>query len=387
MFASRPTACQGFAHPLVLLVRSSLQHSSGQVQSSALASGRRQRVSSGTRCASSTSRGNKGAQQHHGAARRSPPATAPTTTTMTTTATSAPATATTITTARSNARPSAAAAVKAAAAPDVSPHVGYAQTLARKPAPTTLYEGASQRMFLASSYAAGFTLFGGAAINSVVNVYDLPEGVPSLVAYPFGFVSLVMAVLGARFAMTPSGIVRSIKVLPSSSSSASGPAPAARLKGGATAGAPTTSARPQIEVMVRRTTPIPGLPLQRIVCEPHEIVMKARMYNRPTPSASRSREEEAADEAARKQAELEYERAHVMTAPFRHAWWAARTVFLTIRQGITGEGFAPVEVKGVKYKLDITDGYALDEGRALDRIVQIDEDPAIAALRATSARK
>ncbi|KXJ94552.1 hypothetical protein Micbo1qcDRAFT_159743 [Microdochium bolleyi] len=357
MLASNQAAtCRGFAHPLVLLVRSSLQHSSGAAA--------RSRVSR-TRFASSTARHSKGGQQH-GAARRTP----------TTARSAAPANPTT--TAKTTLRSSPPSAP---AAPDVSPHVGYAQTLARKPTPTTLYEGARQRVFLISSYAAGLTLFGGAAINSVVNVYDLPEGVPSLVAYPFGFVSVLMAVVGARFAMTPSGIVRTIKVLPSAAAAASSQVVARQAGSIASA-----AARPQIEVMVRRTAPIPGLPLQRIVCEPHEIVMKARMYNRPSASGEPKSAEELAEEAAQKQAELEYERTHVMTAPFRHGWWAIRTVFLTIRQGITGEGFAPIEVKGVKYKLCITDGYALEEGRALDRIVQIDEDQAVAALRTAGRR-
>lgn len=239
-------------------------------------------------------------------------------------------------------------------------------------------------MFLFSSYTAGVTLFGGAAVNSIVNVFNLPEGVPEWVAFPFGFVSVMMAVVGARFAMTPAGVVQTIKVLPAVSSASAGPSKATPkpLPSATSAISPVSPSRAQLEVMVRRTTPVPGLPLQRILCEPHEIIMKARMYNRPPPTLT-PMEQAFADQktAAQKQAEIEYEKTHIMTAPFRHGWWALKTFFVSIRQGLTGEGFAPIEVKGVKYKLDITDGYALDEGRALDRIVQIDEDRSVAALR------
>ncbi|KAH7037990.1 uncharacterized protein B0I36DRAFT_359602 [Microdochium trichocladiopsis] len=372
------TTCQGFAHPLVLLVRSSL-HASATSQcftQNAWVQSRTLTRRSSTRFASSKSRGG-----HNATRKPSPvpptltPAISPTSPSTSTSTAPRPA---------SRAPPAAAAAAGTATESAVGPHVGYAQLLARKTSATTLYEGAAKRVFLFSSYAAGITLFGGATINSIVNVFDLPQGVPEWVAFPFGFVSVMMAVLGARFAMTPAGVVRSIKVLPASSASAAVSSGKVMPKSMPPTITTTTAAaaRPQLEVLVRRTTPIPGLPLRRIVCEPHEIVMKARMYNRP--SAPPSREEQAlaaAEEAARKKAELEYEKTHIMTAPFRHGWWAIKTFFASIRQGLTGEGFAPVEVKGVKYKLDITDGYALEEGRALDRIVQIDEDRTIAVLR------
>lgn len=367
MSPPRSTACRGFAHPLVLLVRSSIHATALEQQCTQTALSQSNCVvhQYGVRFASSKSRAG------HNTSRK-PSQTTPA---VQTSISRSPATT------GERAHPSTAASSLEFSA---AAHAGYAQMLARKPAPTTLYEAARQRAFLFSSYAAGVTLFGGATINSIVNVFNLPEGVPEWVAFPFGFVSVMMAVVGARFAMTPAGVVQTIRVLPAVSSASAGPSKTTPkpLPSATSATSPVSPSRAQLEVMVRRTTPVPGLPLQRILCEPHEIIMKARMYNRPPPTLT-PMEQAFADRktAAQKQAEIEYEKTHIMTAPFRHGWWALKTFFVSIRQGLTGEGFAPIEVKGVKYKLDITDGYALDEGRALDRIVQIDEDRSVAALR------
>lgn len=106
--------------------------------------------------------------------------------------------------------------------------------------------------------------------------------------------------------------------------------------------------------------------------------MKARLYNAPPAGAAaqKTAAERRAEEARRKAAR-QYELDHIMTAPFRDGARAAGTVMAGIRRGITGEGFAPLIVNGVKYKLDITSAYALDEGRALDRVVRVEEDPSL----------
>lgn len=159
---------------------------------------------------------------------------------------------------------------------------------------------------------------------------------------------------------------------------------------GTTTGTTTTtpSAAPAapvlLEIRARRTTPFPFLPLKRIIVEPHQVVMKARLYNKHPaggPLSAHAQAKSAAEERRRREAARQYERDHLMTAPFRHGAWAAGTVLAGIRRGLTGEGFAPVEVGRTKYKLDITGGYALEDGRALDRIVRVEENPKFAAAR------
>jgi hypothetical protein len=46
-------------------------------------------------------------------------------------------------------------------------------------------------------------------------------------------------------------------------------------------------------------------------------------------------------------------------------------IFTGIRRAWSREGFMKVDVKGKMYKLDITGGWALDGGKALDRLATI----------------
>ena len=60
-----------------------------------------------------------------------------------------------------------------------------------------------------------------------------------------------------------------------------------------------------------------------------------------------------------------------MTAPFRHMSRGFFQLFKAIGRTWHREGFMKVEVKGMKYKLDVTGGWALDRGRALDRLARV----------------
>ncbi|KAI5867998.1 hypothetical protein GGS23DRAFT_591803 [Durotheca rogersii] len=243
------------------------------------------------------------------------------------------------------------------------PFLSYAQQLADKTSPTTLYEVGPQRAFLFSSYAAGFFCMSAAAANVWINVYNVPEGIPTVVPVAFGAVGIFLAAFGTRFAMTPSSMIRAINVLPNKSVKA-GP------------GAVATSAQPvRLEIVTRRSMPFPFLPLRRFEVDPNNVVMKANLYNpKPAPSEYAKMLAKREEEAQRKR-DREYEMNHLMTAPFRHGGKAISLAFSKLRRGLTGEGFAPIIINGVHYKLDITSAYALEDGRALDRIVRVEKDP------------
>ncbi|KAI0402693.1 hypothetical protein F4802DRAFT_574710 [Xylaria palmicola] len=254
---------------------------------------------------------------------------------------------------------------KPASLADQIKNFSYAQRLAMKGHPTTLYEAAPQTGFLISSYCASFFCFGSAAINSWFNVYNLPLGIPSWVPVGFSAMSFLFAVLGTVFALRPSSVIRSITLLPAKTSSQT-PAPVA--------------SRVMLEVAVRRLAPIP-LPLKRIRVAPDNVTLVNRMQHRPL---ILSREEHAARklaDAKRRKKEREYELDHIMTAPFRDARKASYSLFGNIRRGLTGEGFAPVFINGIRYKLDIDGGYALENGQVLDRLVKFQPDPRLARIQ------
>ncbi|KAK7951724.1 uncharacterized protein PG986_007452 [Apiospora aurea] len=289
-------------------------------------------------------------------------------------------------TARSNAAPRAAAAAPKAPPPRtgaVSPTSSYALRLAQNKHGATLFEAAPQRIFLASSYAAGLVCIGGAVVNLYYNVYNPPPGLGDWIPYAFSAVAVMLGFLGMNFALMPAHVVRLIRVLPSA---AGKPVAAAGARPGLVGGVGGNSAvshKVQLEVLVRRLTPIPGFPLKRIVVEPNEVIMKTPLFHPKKPEPTEIEKMRMGREwEKRKKEQQQYNRDHLMTAPFRDGAWVIGQFFNAIRRGLTGEGFAPIEIKGGKYKLDIVKGYALEDGRALDRIVRIESDPKYAHLEA-----
>ncbi|RYC58354.1 hypothetical protein CHU98_g7850 [Xylaria longipes] len=246
--------------------------------------------------------------------------------------------------------------------------VSYAQRLAMKSKPTMLYEAAPQTGFLISSYTAGFFCFGSAAINSWFNVFNLPPGISQWVPVGFGVISFMFAALGTVFTLRPTSIIRSIQLLPNTASQQAPGSPRQRVL---------------LEVAARRIAPIP-LPVKRMRVEPENIVLVNRMQHRPVVLTQEEKAAKKLEDAKRRKAEREYELDHLMTAPFRDAGRASSTILGNIRRGLTGEGFAPVFINGVRYKLDIEGGYALENGQVLDRLVKIQPDPALAVVQSKS---
>ncbi|KAI0460670.1 hypothetical protein F5B21DRAFT_452695 [Xylaria acuta] len=244
-------------------------------------------------------------------------------------------------------------------------NVGYAQRLAMRSKPTTLYEAAPQTGFLISSYGASFFCFGSAAINSWFNVFNLPPGISQWVPVGFGVISFVFAALGTVFAMRPASIIRSIQLLPNTAAQQAPGSPSQRVL---------------LEVTARRIAPIP-LPVKHIRVEPENVVLVNRMQHRPVVLTREEMTAKKLEDEKRRKAEREYELDHLMTAPFRDASRASSTLMGNIRRGLTGEGFAPVFINGVRYKLDIEGGYALENGQVLDRLVKIQPDPELAQIQ------
>ncbi|KAK6194026.1 hypothetical protein LQW54_011875 [Pestalotiopsis sp. IQ-011] len=320
------TSCRGFTHPVLLLIRSSLTSAARHGSSSAsarspcplrLAASRRS-----TRFFTSSARCQESRTQAHLAKTR-------------------------------------AASVSKTPVASTS----YAQALAQRPGGAILYEGAGQKLFIVSSYMAGLACIGGATFNIIFNVYNPPPGVPEWTAYAFGSVGIMLATLGMNFMLKPSNIVRRIRVLPNE------PAAAAA----ATRASYSAPQKIQIEILSRKLSPVPGIPLKRTVAAPHDVVLSAKMYN-PRPFGAAPESVMAQEWAEKNKARAAYDKQNPGTAGFRSVSWAFSGFFHSIRRGLTGEGFAPIEVNGQRLKLDISQGFVLDDGKAMDRILKIKEE-------------
>lgn len=155
----------------------------------------------------------------------------------------------------------------------------------------------------------------------------------------------------------PWGLIRRVTALPKSMQVATGNKTAA-------------ASDLQIEIELKKSFPLPFFPARKIYVSPAQLSLPSPL-SAPidkvfTPAQQRAMQRE--NELLR-QKELEYERTHLLTQPFRHMSRGAFSFFKEMKRMFHNEGFAKLSVDGRKYKLDIADGWALDNGRALDRLV------------------
>jgi hypothetical protein len=247
--------------------------------------------------------------------------------------------------------------------PPPSIYQPFASTLAQKSHPTILYEAPSHTLFIVSSYAGAIFCFGYATFTFWSNYLHAPAGLSTWVPIAFSGICFLMAALGTWVLLGPSRLVRTITALPQTSTAATA------------AGTSLTRAVPpklMIEVELRKMFPLPFFPARKIYARPDELVLRmplAPVDNKGlTPAEMRVARQQEEEETARL---LAYERGHVMSAPFRHANRAFFNLFRAVGRTWTREGFLKLGVKGRIYKLDITGGWALDGGRAVDRLATI----------------
>ncbi|KFY27696.1 hypothetical protein V491_00778, partial [Pseudogymnoascus sp. VKM F-3775] len=125
----------------------------------------------------------------------------------------------------------------------------------------------------------------------------------------------------------------------------------------------------RVDIELRKVLPIPFLGPRIVSASPSDLELNHSIFVpavRPVTASERL-------EAAKRQAEeLAAERQKsILLAPFRHASQAFFGLFVAIKRTWTREGFLKLKANKRTYLLDITGGWALDEGRALDRICKV----------------
>lgn len=226
----------------------------------------------------------------------------------------------------------------------------YASQLATKQQPTLLYKAPSQTLFLISSYTGATFCLAYAAYNFQANTLSPPPGLATWVPVAFGGVCFLMAVLGGWLALGPARLIRTITARPSATH------PGTLL----------------LDVELRKMLPIPFFPARVISAAPEDVALDHRLWTPPPANLSaHERMLLRKEEEARRAEHLRYERERLLSAPFRHANRAFFNLFQAIARTWSRAGFLKLDVKGQVYKLDISGGWALDEGRALDRLVKV----------------
>ena len=287
----------------------------------------------------------------------------------------------------------------------------FAEQLGRRTVSTLLYEAPSHFWFRATTLTAGFLTIAYTLANYWTVFLHPPEDLLWWVPHAFAVICGLMIAGGTYFLMGGLGIIRVIHAIPS-----------ARIEAIAGKGAAATAARavkdagggpmPPIflELEIGRVLPI--LPARKRYILPENLVVPFRFASYglsgdmmpaaagagaavsaagatsgtfssggsssssssgvPLTGYERVKAHEAEQERLAKL--REYEMNHLMTAPFRHAGQGAQSAWSQIQRAFSREGFVPVLVNGDRQKLDVTGGWALENGRALDRLVTLKND-------------
>ncbi|KAL2255595.1 hypothetical protein VTK26DRAFT_3041 [Humicola hyalothermophila] len=249
----------------------------------------------------------------------------------------------------------------------------YAHQLALK-GRTLLYESPSHFWFRAGCFSSGFFCVSYTVYQYWTVILHPPEGLYWWIPHAFGVILVFMAGMGAFFIMGAGRLVRSIEAVPV----------AAVANKALAARAAETQSPILIEVATRRI--VPFLPAKKTLLLPDEVQLPMRMFSvfgaggpmgaaetgmaqRPTSFAERVRRERAEREA--RIAAHKYTMDHILTAPFRDAAKAFGTAFAGIKRSFNREGFAKIKLGKQTYKLDVSGGWALDNGRAMDRLLPV----------------
>lgn len=269
----------------------------------------------------------------------------------------------------------------------------FAEQLGRRTVPTLLYEAPSHLLFRVTTLGAGFLCIGYSLANYWSVYISPPEGLVWWVPHAFGFICVTVVAVGTYFIMGGLGIIRAIHAVPAARLAAiAGPKAAAAAVKAATTKAGPVSHPVFLELQIGHVLPVLS-PHKRYVV-PSAVVLPFRLAtcglsgdNAPvaagaaeaTPGGGKATEPMSGYERVQahraEQERIEklraYEREHLMTAPFRHAGQGAQTFWRQMQRAFSRDGFVDVFVDGRKQKMDVSGGWALENGRALDRLVTV----------------
>ncbi|KAK1691249.1 hypothetical protein BDP55DRAFT_259026 [Colletotrichum godetiae] len=246
---------------------------------------------------------------------------------------------------------------------------------AQRPQPTVLYEAASHLWMKLSAWSAATMFYSYAGINYYFTLLNPPPDLAFWVPHAFAFICVATAGFGSYFLFNARNIVKLIRAVPTASLVKS----AAAGGGGSKTGKAAADVLP-LGVTSAKATPIvleitcerilPGTP-KKLLVAPEQVRIPGRIYRpfiAPTPAMERAA---ARQQKVQAKADWEYDKNHLMTTPIRHASKGFKAVWYGVRRAITKEGFMRMEAGGDKLKLDVFTGWALDDGRAIDRLVKV----------------
>lgn len=234
------------------------------------------------------------------------------------------------------------------------------EKLAQRGQETVLYEGPSHFWLRVSSLSASVFCMSYVGIQYWSVVAFPPEGLAWWVPHLFVPIIMVMGAAGGWFALSTAHIIRSIKAVPKSM------VPQSYLKGGKAKKTQeeekslvALNASP-IALDISLSSVIPFMPAKRIIAAPEEVFLPFKMQSTPLGMGVI-----AGPPAPKRTGGV----MDTIAAPFGALGRAFSGPFMGLRRGLLREGFAKIKIKDKAYKIDISGGKVLDQGKILDHVV------------------
>lgn len=237
------------------------------------------------------------------------------------------------------------------------------KSLATKPTSTILYEGPSNFWFFFGCWSSGLSILTWTSLTGPwVLFQESPEGIPEWVTWVNGSSYVLLAAMGFYLISKTPNIVKTIRVLPSTTRRA---APV-----GAAAATPAATAPAlQMEVTVHRMLPL--LRPKVLTTSLDNVSLKSRL-SLPGESVPELRRDEVRRRESQRARELRrFDMEHLLTMPFRKLGRAMAGMFQGVRAAWTDMGLGVIRVDGKEYKVNVTKGFAHDGFRTLERIVPV----------------
>jgi hypothetical protein len=248
----------------------------------------------------------------------------------------------------------------------------FADSLASKGRPTIIYQAPSHFALIFCSYSGALFCFGYAAFSFWSNTLYPPPDLAKWVPIAYGGISFMMACFGGWLILSPTRLIKSITAIPTKGLQSNFGA----TKGHAKAAKALTRqisnpTKPDLilEVELRKRFLLPFMPKRHISAPPSEFSLSSPL-DPVSPTLTREQLLDAEMRAkAERQKVIDYDKAHIWSTPFREISRGLYSLFKGVGRSWTREGFLKLEHKGHNYKLDATGGWALEGGRALDKLI------------------
>lgn len=290
------------------------------------------------------------------------------------------------------AKPKPPSPVPDAAAAAATTSEAIAARLAARGRPTTLYEGPSHFWLHFSSLAAATFFIAYAFIAYTNFVAKPPEGLHWLVPHLWAFVCLFMAACGLYFMYSSAFIIRRLTAVPTASLPPAYLKDLQALAAGATATATTTAAGKgggvvkgklmskeqeqtlramagsPVVVECELSKIIPFVAAKKIYAAPSQVEVPFRFAGlRMQRSHNNNNNNHGANDALPRPP---VDAIGKIAQPFERLGKGTGAAWSGLKRGLTREGWSPIKIKGMRYKIDVNGGKVLDMGKAVDQLVR-----------------